>query len=352
MITFGILVGNLVVFGTETISSPTSWRVPMGLAFLWAVILAVGIVFFPETPRYDFKQGEITRARRTLSLFYGVRPEHAVISNEIAQMESKALAESRAGPQHWTETFTGPSMAYRIILGATLQALQQLTGANYFFYYGNTVFKSTGLQNSYVTQIILGTVNFVSTVFGLWLISVVSRRKCLMGGAAWMFVCFMVFASLGRFKLTHPDGTNDPAIGGAMIAFSCLFIAAFASTWGPLVWTVVSEMYPTKYRAVCIGIATCANWIFTFLIGFCTPFITASIGFAYGYVFAGCCFVAIFIVYFFVIESKGRTLEEIDSMYLLRVKPWASRTWVHPDAGASISQEVLDGDHEGKQGTY
>ena len=343
MITFGILVGNLVVFGTESENDRTSWQIPMGIAFLWAFILAVGMVFFPETPRYDFNRGRIAQARRSLSLFYGVSQEHTANSNEIAQMESKAMAEKRGGSRHWTETFTGPSMTYRIILGATLQAFQQLTGANYFFYYGNTVFQSTGLDNAFVTQIILGSVNFVSTLFGLWLISTVSRRKCLIGGAAWMFVCFMVFASLGEFKLSRPDGTNDPAIGGAMIAFSCLFIAAFASTWGPLVWTVVSEMYPTRYRALCIGIATASNWIFTFLIAFFTPFITAGIGFAYGYVFGGCCFLAIFIVYFFVIESKGRSLEEIDTMYLLRVKPWASRTWVHPQAGPPSDEAMLNG---------
>ena len=79
-----------------------------------------------------------------------------------------------------------------------------------------------------------------------------------------------------------------------------------------------------------MGIATAANWIFTFLIAFFTPFITDAIGFAYGYFFGGCCFVAVVVVFLFLIESKGRTLEEVDTMYLLRVKPWESRKWKHP----------------------
>lgn len=123
--------------------------------------------FFSETPRYDFSRGQVEEARRTLSSFYGIRQDHPLISNEIALVESKAEAESRGGPRHWSETFTGPSMAHRIILGATLQALQQLTGANYFLYYGNTVFQSTGLDNSYVTQLILGVVNFLHHVWAL-----------------------------------------------------------------------------------------------------------------------------------------------------------------------------------------
>ncbi len=86
-----------------------------------------------------------------------------------------------------------------------------------------------------------------------------------------------------------------------------------------------------------MGIATAANWIFTFLIAFFTPFITEAIGFAYGYIFAGCCLAAFFVVFFFLIESKGRTLEEIDTMYLLRVRPWASKNWVHPHEESAYS---------------
>lgn len=332
LITLGILIGNLINFGTETMTNTGAWRIPMGIEFLWALILAVGMLSFPESPRYDFVHGRVERARISMTQFYGVGPNHVTIVAEMKQMERKVQAERQAGHRPWHEFFTGPRMAYRTILGATLQALQQLTGANYFFYYGTTIFRSTGLENSFVTQIILGAVNFVSTMFGLWLVNNVGRRKCLIGGALWMFVCFIIFASLGKFKLARADGTNDPTVGGVMIAFSCLFIAAFASTWGPLVWAVTGEMYPGQYRAKCIGIATAANWTFTFLIAFFTPFITGAIGFAYGYVFAGCCLAGAIIVYLFLIESKNRTLEDVDNMYLLHVKPWQARHWVHPNS--------------------
>lgn len=86
-----------------------------------------------------------------------------------------------------------------------------------------------------------------------------------------------------------------------------------------------------KYRATSIGVATSANWTWNFLISFFTPFISGAIDFAYGYVFAGCCFAGIFIVYFFVLETKGRTLEEVDTMYLLHVTPWKSANWTPPE---------------------
>lgn len=236
MITFGILVGNLIVLSTEQLDNTAAWKIPQAISFLWAIILTAGITFFPETPKFDFLRGRNAAAQQTMSKFYGVPSDHPVIKEQITEMESKAAAERQVANMPLSTIFTGPSMLYRTLLGAALQAFQQLTGANYFFYYGNTVFKTTGLDNSYVTQVLLGSVNLACTFFGLWLVSQVSRRKCLIGGALWMCVCFMAFASLGKYKLTGSDGTNDPLIGKVMIAISCLFIAAFASTWGPLIW--------------------------------------------------------------------------------------------------------------------
>lgn len=79
-----------------------------------------------------------------------------------------------------------------------------------------------------------------------------------------------------------------------------------------------------------MGFATSSNWTFNFLISFFTPFIVNDINYAYGYVFAGCCFAGAVIVYFFVCESQGRSLEEIDTMYVMKVKPWQSTKWVAP----------------------
>jgi SP family sugar:H+ symporter-like MFS transporter len=95
-----------------------------------------------------------------------------------------------------------------------------------------------------------------------------------------------------------------------------------------MVWTIQAEIFPSRYRAKAMAMSTASNWTWNFLIAFFTPFITGAIDFRYGYVFAGCNFAAGIIVYFFVIEGQGRTLEEIDTMYLERVPPWRSSTWV------------------------
>lgn len=115
-----------------------------------------------------------------------------------------------------------------------------------------------------------------------------------------------------------------------MIVMACLFILGFATTWGPMIWTIMAEIFPSRYRAKGMAIATASNWLWNFLLAFFTPFITKDIDFRYGYVFAGCNLLGGLIVYFFVIEGQGRTLEEIDTMYLDHVNPMKSSKWVPP----------------------
>lgn len=106
----------------------------MGVSFIWVAILGFGIIFFPESPRYDYRHGRIEQAKRTMIKLYGVPDNHRVVAEELAEIKEKHDEELLHSNQKGWEIFTGPRMPYRLALGITLQALQQLTGANYFFY--------------------------------------------------------------------------------------------------------------------------------------------------------------------------------------------------------------------------
>jgi SP family sugar:H+ symporter-like MFS transporter len=331
-ITLGIFVAYCINFGTEANNSPRAWKLPMGIGFIWPVIMIFGMFFMRESPRWEYRQGKIDSARKTIAISYSVTEDHPEVQREIREIKEKLDAENAGGGQHvWYEIFTGPRMAYRTFLGMALQALQQLTGANFFFYYGTSIFRSVGLPNSYVTSMILGGVNFGTTFPGLYIVERYGRRPSLIAGGLWMFMCFMVFASLGNFALDQEDPTRSPDVGIAMIVFACLFIAAFAMTWGPIIWALVGEIYPSRYRAKCMALATATNWTWNFLISFFTNYITGDIGYKYGYVFAACCFTGAVVVYLFVCESQNRTLEEIDTMYILGVNPMKSKHWQPPE---------------------
>lgn len=335
-ITMGIFLAACFNYGTVTHqrNSSASWRIVIGLGWIWTIVLGVGILFFPETPRFEYRHGKEEHAKETLCKVYGASANHWAVYTQIEEIESKLRAEDKikTNPiQEFVGMWKAPRMAYRIALGMTLQMFQQLTGANYFFYYGTTIFASVSID-SYITQIILNTINFVVTFIGLYLVEYYGRRRSLIAGAIWMFICFLIFASVGHFSLDYNNPKNTPTQGIVMIVFASLFILGFATTWGPMVWTIQAELFPSRYRAKGMALSTASNWLWNFLLAFFTPFITKAIDFRYGYVFAGCNAVAVFIIYFFVIEGQGRTLEEIDTMYLERVKPWESTKWVAPSA--------------------
>jgi SP family sugar:H+ symporter-like MFS transporter len=291
--------------------------------------------------------GRIEEARATMGRLNNVDPSSELVDSEVAEIEEKLIAERSGGDHPWYEVFTGPRMLYRTLLGITLQAGQQLTGANFFFYYGTTIFKSTGISNPYITSIILSSVNVAATIVAvLWIVDSCGRRKSLMVGAAVMSICFLVYSFVGHFALSAEDPMSTPAPGAILIVFTCIFIAAFATTWGPLVWAVVGELYPARYRASGMAIATASNWLMNFLISFFTTFITDTIDYFYGLVFAGCCSALFFIVYFFMIESKDRSLEEIDTMYILGIDPRKSAKWESWDA-ESLGKESKNGGAQG-----
>lgn len=251
-----------------------------------------------------------------------------MIENEC--FEINQVMENTKGDHPWYEAITGPRMLYRVALGVGLQMFQQLTGANYFFYYGTTIFTGVGISNPFVTAMILGGVNVGATFVGVYMARHFKRRPSLWIAALWQCMCFLVFASVGQFVFNDAaDGSSlQKTSGTVMIVFACLFIIGFATTWGPLVWACISEMFPYRYRGVAMGFATSSNWFWNFLLAFFTPFITGDINFAYGYVFAGCNLVAALIVFFCLVESSGRTLEEVDAMYLLHVNPMTSSKFV------------------------
>ncbi|KUI66941.1 High-affinity fructose transporter ght6 [Cytospora mali] len=337
-ITLGIFLAACFNYGTYTYQRDNSgsWRIVISIGWLWTLVLGLGIWGFKETPRFVYRRGRVEEAKQTLMRVYGAPENHYAIYVQMEEMESKFRAEMQrkntAGPiGEIIDMCKAPRMVYRILLGVMLQMFQQLTGANYFFYYGTTIFTSVQIS-SFVTQVILNAINFAVTFIGLYFVEHYGRRKCLIFGSIWMFVFFMVFASVGHFVLDVNDPSSTPEAGIALIVMACLFILGYATTWGPMVWTLIAEIYPSKYRAKGMALATASNWTWNFLLAFFTPFITKDIDFALGYVFAGCNLIGGILVYFFVIEGQGRTLEEIDTMYLENVNPRESAKWVPPPA--------------------
>ncbi|CAI5756326.1 unnamed protein product [Candida verbasci] len=334
MITLGIFLGYCTTYGCKnSYSDSRQWRIPLGLCFAWALLLVGGMVRMPESPRYLIGKDRIDDAKVALSRVNKVSPEDPALYHELQLIQAGVERERLAGSASWASLITGkPRIFERVLVGAFLQALQQLTGDNYFFYYSTTIFKAVGLDDSFETSIVIGVINFASTFVGIYAIEKLGRRHCLLIGSVAMAICFLIYALIGtqHLYINEVGGPTRHPDGDAMIFVTSLYIFFFASTWAGGVYSIISELYPLKIRSKAMGVANAANWLFGFLISFFTSFITDSIHFYYGFVFMGCLVFSIFFTYFVVYETKGLTLEEVDELYQSGVPAFKSAGWVPP----------------------
>jgi sugar porter (SP) family MFS transporter len=270
-ITIGILLANCVVYATQNRRDTGSYRIPIAVQFLWAIILAVGLALLPESPRYWVKKGKLDKAAKALGRVRGQPLDSEYIQDELAEIIANHEYEMSVVPQtsyigSWAACFSGSIMnpasnARRSFLGITIQMMQQLTGINFIFYFGPVFFQQLGsISNPFLIGLVTTLVNVCSTPASFWMVEKLGRRTILIYGAAGMvimqFIVGAIGATAGKNTADHPANPNATR---AMIAFICLNISVFATTWGPAAWIVIGEIFPLTIRSRGVGLSTSSN---------------------------------------------------------------------------------------------
>lgn len=266
-ITIGILLASCVDYATQNRDDTGSYRIPISIQILWALILATGLFFLPESPRYFVKKGSLDRATQSLSRLRGEPEGSEYIQQELAEIIANHEYELKVIPQgsyfsSWFNCFSGSlfnssSNLRRTILGTSLQMMQQWTGVNFVFYFGTTFFKDLGtISNPFLIGLITTLVNVCSTPISFWTIEKFGRRPLLIWGALAMVVCQFIVAIVGVSSVG-----KEPAAVRAEIAFICIYIFFFACTWGPGAWVVIGEIFPLPIRSRGVGLSTSSNWL-------------------------------------------------------------------------------------------
>ena len=269
-ISIGLLLAAVINNATKDRASHDSWRIPITVQFIWGFILAVGMILLPESPRWLIKEGRDEDAARALSRLISLPPDHPELLAELDEVRVAFQHEKEMNESSYLDCFrsTDNKILLRTLTGIFIQAWQQLTGINFIAYYGTVFFKNSGISNPFLITVAMNVIGVFTTLLGIWGVERFGRRKLLLVGAAGMSICEFLVAIVGVTV-----STSNMAGQKVLIAFVCIYIAFFASTWGPVAWVITGEIFPLNVRAKAMSMSVASNWLWNFGIGYATPYL-------------------------------------------------------------------------------
>lgn len=308
MISTGILLAYLV---SMALGPAEAWRWMFALGAVPALLLVAGVYFQPESPRWLVKKDREDEAREVLG---GSRDE-ATLEAEIEDIKRVNRQEQRR--MSLGELLRTTGLRRILTVGIGLAVFQQVMGINSIIYYAPSVFTSVGFNNASALLINVGlgiwTV-IMTVVMLLFVVDRIGRKRPLVFGALGMMA---VTAVLGITFLSA--GTEGGAAGWIIIGCFVVFKAIFSLSWGGIMWIMLGEIFPLRIRGAAMGIATFGNWAGNFLVAQFFPVIEAAAGAAVVFfIFAGISVLAFVFSVLLVPETKGRSLEEIETELVLR----------------------------------
>ncbi|KAK1467991.1 sugar transporter [Colletotrichum cuscutae] len=311
-ITVGIMIAFWPDYGTQHIGgtgdgqSPAAWRLPLALQYREEDALATLVRIWrvpPTDARLKLELTEIKVAARfdietTAKLFPGV------------------TSRLKLTLERYKSLFVVRHLNRRLVIACLLQLIQQFTGINAIIYYSPTIFRNIGLSDNSVDLLatgVVGVINFFSTIPAIMFMDRWGRKKVLLIGGVGMGVSQLIVGTL--YAVYQDSWGSNKSAGWAAAFFIWAYIANFAFSIGCVNWIVPSEIFPPGVRSQAVGLAIGTNWLSNFIVALITPRMLEAITFGTFYFFLAFCVILIVWVYFFVPETKGVRVEEMDKLF-------------------------------------
>lgn len=312
---FAIVSGMLVVYfvnyfiaaqGTEAWNVTTGWRWMFASEALPAVLFFICLFFVPESPRWLIKQEKTDQAQNILTRING----EAQAKKEVAEIKDAIQHEDCSFIQIFK-----PGIRTAMMIGMVLAVLQQITGINVFLYYAPEIFKKlgTGSNVALMQTIIIGAVNMGFTIIAIRTVDKLGRKPLMMIGATGMGICLFALGLAAYFNQTSLWA----------LIFILGYIASFALSVGPVTWVILSEIFPTRIRGRALSVVTVLLWAANWLVSQTFPMMdenewlvkTFNHGFSF-WIYGLMCVILIIFAWRVIPETKGRSLEEIEMMWV------------------------------------
>ena len=345
---------------TTFLTDQNVWRWMLGVELIPAVCYFIFLFFVPKSPRWLYLKGNFEEAKKVLTQIHGVergRLEIEIIDSNIHADKNKAALKLK--------DLLKPSLRFILIVGLIIGVLQQITGINAVYFYATSIFKQTGIGTdaAFSSGVLLSSISVLFTFVAIYLIDRMGRRPLLLIGTAGIAVSLLlcaygfnkatyqlttkkinqlefsesqkllpfankvyendldfkneIKAALGNNTYNKNDGAileKATKINANLILIGILgFIACFAFSLGPVMWVLLSELYPLKYRGLAIGVIAFINSLISSLVQLIFPWELSNLGNALTFfIFGIIALVGFFIMIKIVPETKGKSLEELE----------------------------------------
>jgi MFS transporter, SP family, arabinose:H+ symporter len=299
-----IVTGMLAAYFVDWICAglgPDNWRWMFGSGVLPALVFLLLLLGVPESPRWLVKKRRTGQALETLTKVNGL---------EQAKVELKDIQDTIALETGSIRQLFQPGLRIVLVIGVVLAIFQQITGINAVLYYAPRIFENAGFErmSALLQSVIVGLVNLLMTLVAIFTIDKIGRKPLLLVASLGMGFAFVLVGFAFYFQ---------QATAFWILGFILLYIAFFALAMGPVVWVVLSEIFPTRIRGRAMSIATVCLWISCFAVSLTFPVIADKLSESIAFWFyAAMCFACYVFVLKVLPETKGKTLEEIERHWL------------------------------------
>lgn len=300
-ITIGIVVAYVIDFLVMDWGE-NSWRYMLAVPAVFGVIYLIFLLSsFPQSPRWLLSKYRRNDAIKVLEKIGG----KAIIETELPEMEQAILAEQGKQKVKISELFRGKTGKI-VLIGTLIAALQQITGINAVIMFSPDIFQVAGSAkgDSMMQAMIVGLVNFLMTIVAIWLVDRKGRKTLLLWGAVGMIISLAYLT----FEFAKPVQNG----AGVLIAL-LVYISFFSASFAPVMWVIISEIYPNRIKGVAMSFSTAVSWLCTFLTVYFAPVIQGTLGLHYLFAIFGIFSIIAFIfVKIWIPETKGKSLEQIE----------------------------------------
>ena len=295
-----IVLGILLAYLSNYLLADTenNWRWMFSSGAIPSALFFVCVFLVPESPRWLIAHGRIDEAKKVLGRISA--------TDQIDSEASRIQSSIQSNVKGKLADLLKPGVTFIVLLGITLAVFQQISGANAIFFYAPIIFEKAGMnvKDQLFQQILIGAINLIFTLLAMQLVDRWGRKKLMLGGSFLMALWLLLVGLCFSLKLFE---------GYLLTVLVLAFIATYATTLAPVTWVLISEIFPTKIRGIAVSVATSMLWVACFALAYAFPVLIDVFDAPQTFfLFSGICFLYFLILWRYVPETKGKTLEQFE----------------------------------------